>query len=50
MQLSATVRFLRVFTAKRVCQSGVRCYFNLQYQVEWLVQIVVFFSFSMLRH
>jgi len=25
MQLSATVRFLRMFTAERVCQSGVRC-------------------------
>jgi len=28
MQLSATVRFLHVFTAERVCQSGVRCSFN----------------------
>jgi len=25
MQLSATVRFLLVFTAERVCQSAVRC-------------------------
>jgi len=31
MQLSATVRFLLVFTAERVCQSAVRCWVNLQY-------------------